>query len=283
MKTMVFLADIFAEDYVGGAELTTEAIINGSDERTSISKIRCAELNKDTINNFKDKHWIIFNFSQLSSDLKLHLIKNVDYSIVEYDYKFCDFRSIELHKIKTSKPCDCIKKVENKINLAFYGYAKKIWFMSNKQKSIFLENVRTIKEENTQTLNSAFSDGDIRFINSIKDNEKDENFLIVKSDSWVKGYENCVKYAQDNKLKYEVVSSLPYHELLIKLSTSKGLIFLPDGADTCPRLVMEAQVLGCDLIINERVQHKDEPWFSDKESCLEHMRSRVPTFWSYYE
>jgi|TARA_R110002020_G_scaffold411811_1_gene621422 hypothetical protein len=283
MKMMIFLADAFVEDYVGGAELTSHAIMQGIPEGFQIAKIRCSELNKDVINRYQSAHWVILNFSSLSQDLKLHLVKNVEYSIVEYDYKFCDFRSIDLCRLKTSKECECVGKKDNKINLAFYGYAKKIWFMSDSQKQIFLEKVKTIKQENTQTLNSVFSVGDLRFIDSLKDNEKGENYIIVKTSSWIKDFQKCINYAQDNKLKYEVVSNLPYHELLIKLSTSRGLIFLPAGADTCPRLVMEAQMLGCETILNDNVQHKEESWASDATSCREHMNTRCSTFWSFYE
>jgi len=176
-----------------------------------------------------------------------------------------------------------IHQKQNKINLAFYGYAKRVWFMSDAQRQIFLENVKTLKEQNCVTLNSVFSEGDLRFIDSIKDNEKNNKYLIVKTNSWIKGYENCVKYAEDNSLDAEVVAGLPYHELLIKLSTSKGLIFLPDGADTCPRLVMEAQMLGCETILNENVQHRYEPWANSAESCREHMNTRCSTFWSFYD
>tara|TARA_R110002049_G_scaffold210128_1_gene380985 strand:- start:220 stop:777 length:558 start_codon:yes stop_codon:yes gene_type:complete len=185
--------------------------------------------------------------------------------------------------MQTSKECECSNHKENKINLAFYGYAKKIWFMSNIQKNIFLEKVHTIKEEKTETLNSVFSSGDLRFIDSIKNNEKDDTYLIVKTQSWVKGFDNCVKYATTNNLKHEIVTNLPYHELLIKLSTSRGLIFLPDGADTCPRLVMEAQMLGCEVITNNNVQHKDEHWANNALSCRKHMNTRTSAFWDYYE
>ena len=71
--------------------------------------------------------------------------------------------------------------------------------------------------------------------------------------------------------------------MLIKLSTSKGLIFMPVASDTCPRLVMEAKMLGCDLILNEHVQHKDEAWFKTQESCYRHMENRIENFWNYYE
>ena len=283
MNLIVFLADAFAEDYVGGAELTSEAIIQGRPKDINVAKVKCSDLTISTIDQYNKAHWIVLNFASLDNSLKLHLIKNVNYSIVEYDYKFCQFRSLDLHKIQTGQECDCADKKENKINLAFYGYAKKIWFMSDAQKSIFLEKVKTIKEQNTETLNSVFSKGDLRFIDSIKDNEKNDKYLIVRTNSWIKGYENCVKYAQDNSLEAEVVAGLPYPELLIKLSTSKGLIFLPDGADTCPRLVMEAQMLGCETILNENVQHRYESWANSAESCREHMYTRCSTFWSFYD
>ena len=283
MKKFVFLADLFAEDYVGGAELTTQALIEESIPGSVVKKFRCSQLSLTDIDNYKDCHWVVCNFSHLAPFLKLHLIKSVEYSMVEYDYKFCVFRSLELHKIKTGKECDCAADDKNKVNLAFYGYAKKIWFMSDKQRAIFLDNVRTIKPENTETLNSVFSRGDLNFITSLKDNPKDETYLIVKSNSWVKGYNNCLSYAKKNNLKHEVVSDMHYHELLIKLSTSKGLIFLPDGADTCPRLVMEAQMLGCDLVLNDLVQHKDEDWAQSQEKCFKHIENRASKFWSYYE
>ena len=62
---------------------------------------------------------------------------------------------------------------------------------------------------------------------SIKDNEKNNKYLILGSSSWIKGTKECITYAEENNLEYEVIQGLPYHELLIKMSTSKGLIFRP--------------------------------------------------------
>lgn len=282
MLEYVFVADMFAEQYSGGAELTSQAIIEHGHNKV-ISKILCNQITQEFINNNINKHWIIGNFSNLSFENKLSLCRDISYSIIEYDYKFCDYRSIERHLIEEEKECDCITKEKNKINLAFYGLAKKVWFMSEVQRNIFLKNVKTLKKQNTEVLNSVFSSGDLRFIDSIKNNKKNNKFLIIKSDLWVKGFEQTIQYAKSNKINYEVVSNLPYHELLIKLSTSMGLLFLPKGADTCPRLVMEAQMLGCKLILNDLVQHKDEEWAKNSESCREHMKTRGKVFWSFYE
>ena len=63
---------------------------------------------------------------------------------------------------------------------------------------------------------------------------------------------------------------------------AEGFVYLPEGGDTCPRMVIEAKLLGCELILNENVQHKDELWFNtedtfETEAYLYAARDR---FWS---
>ena len=140
-----------------------------------------------------------------------------------------------------------------------------------------------MKEENCEVISSAFAEGDLRFMQSIRDNEKDNKYLILGSSSWIKGTEQCISYAKENNLEFEVISDLQYHELLIKMSTSKGLIFKPLDYDTCPRIVIEAKMLGCELIMNEHVQHKDEEWFATADTCYQYLKDRPTAFWSYYE
>ena len=285
MKKIAFISDFFISDGVGGAELTTDAIMRyGINRGFDVAPIHCAKLDKKTLDHNKDTHhFIVCNFFQLHDDIKLYMAKNCSYSIVEYDYKICKHRSFELHQLIEGEPCDCEKQMHGKINSAFYGYAERVWFMSEKQKNMILEKVTALKDENCAVLNSVFSGGDLRFMLSIKDNEKDNKYLILDSVSPVKPSTLAVAYAEENNLEYELISNLQYHELLIKMSTSKGLIFLPQASDTCPRIVMEAKMLGCQLVLNEHVQHKDEPWFETMMSCYEHMDSRGDAFWSYYE
>ena len=282
MNDFVFVADMFAEQYSGGAELTTRAIMQGNKNAQTVRKVNCQSLTIPILEKHKDLHFIVCNFASLDEKVKIYMCKNINYSIVEYDYKFCQYRSMNKHKAITGNECDCVEQMSGKINSAFYGYAKKVWFMSVGQRDIFLSKVKTLKEENCEVLSSVFSDGDIRFMKSIKDNEKNDTYLILNSNSWIKGTNECVQHAKTNNLNYELVQNLPYHELLIKMSTSKGLIFLPLGYDTCPRFVIEARLLGCDLILNDYVQHKDEEWFLTQDSCYEYLKDRTSAFWSFY-
>ena len=283
MKKFIFVADAFVEQYRGGAELTTDAILSSAPKENQIATNNCSQLSRQLIENNKETHYVVCNFASLDHKVKVYMCKNADYSIIEYDYKFCQYRSMEKHLAATGHECDCIEQTLGKINSAFYGYASKVWFMSEGQKNIFLSKIDVLREENCEVLSSVFSGGDLRFMQSIKDNEKDNKYLILGSQSWIKGTQACIDYAKDNNLEFEVIQNIPYHELLIKMSTSMGLIFLPLGFDTCPRFVIEAKLLGCDVILNEHVQHKDEEWFQEQESSYNYLRERPATFWRHYD
>ena len=73
---------------------------------------------------------------------------------------------------------------------------------------------------------------------------------------------------------YKVAETEDYYAFLEKLSNSRGLIFHPAGFDTCPRVTIEAKLLGCELDLGDMVQHKDEEWFQDESSIYEHIRER---------
>ena len=70
--------------------------------------------------------------------------------------------------------------------------------------------------------------------------------------------------------------------MLEELNQAEGLVYLPLGGDTCPRIVIEAKLLGCKLHLNENIQHKNEEWFTsddlfDTEAYLYAARQK---FWN---
>ena len=76
--------------------------------------------------------------------------------------------------------------------------------------------------------------------------------------------------------------NVPYEEVLEKMAQAQGFVYLPQGGDTCPRMVIEAKLLGCQLHINDDVQHAKEIWFDtddpfDTEAYLFAARER---FWT---
>ncbi len=268
-KQMIVVSDAFVQQYRGGAEMTLESLLEYIQDDYELYKINSSHLTKEVLYEIKLKFpnacWLLGNFTQISADVLEDFYKNIKkYYIMECDYKYCVFRSEQLHKQQTGKNCDCHLNTRlNNIISKFYSSAKIIFWMSEKQKNISNSKL-TIENVHQITLGSLFSRSNINYFKDLKNNlgiKRNNKYVVLKSPSWIKGYERAVKYCQNNNLDYEEVWGLDYNELLNKLKSSKGLVYLPEGFDTCPRLTIEAKILGCELILNKNVQQKDESWF----------------------
>jgi hypothetical protein len=273
----IFVADLFLEHYVGGAELTFGAIVNSTP--VPAQKTLSRDLSISTMEQHQDKFWIFGNYSGLSESCMMYAIKNLNYSIVEFDYKYCKYRTEHLHK-KMEGDCDCHTTTKGKLTALFVARAKVNYWMSQGQLDAWSNPFPPLKRGNNFVLSSIFSHESLDYILSLDTTKKEDKWIILGSSSWIKGKEDGVDYAIKNSLDYEVVWGLEYRELLQKLASSKGLIQLPRGYDTCPRMVIEAKLLGCELVINDLVQHKDEEWFnSSREDMISYLRDRASFFW----
>ena len=271
---------MFTEQYKGGAELTTEAIIE--EGLFPCNKILSQTLTVQTMEEYKDSFWIFGNFSSLSEDCLLYAAKNLSYSVLEYDYKYCHFRSPGKHKLATGN-CDCHQTKKGKTVSIFLYNARITWWMSSNQKKKYQETFPFLHNNNNIVLSSVFSKGTLSFIQSLDTTKKENKWLILNSPSWIKGVDEAVEHAEKNNLNYELVWGIDHKDLLRKLAKSKGIIFFPRAGDTCPRMTIEAKLLDCELVLNDNVQHKDEEWFSDKESVLNYVKKRARAFWKEIE
>ena len=155
--------------------------------------------------------------------------------------------------------------------------------MSEIQKSMHTEKFPFLEKSNSTVLSSIFGDAAIDKMRNMDTSSKNSKWIILNSPSPVKNREGCIKLAKKHNLDYDLVWGLDYEDLLKKLAESKGLIFLPSGEDTCPRIVIEAKMLDCEVVMNNKVQHKDEEWFQDKETMIKYLRERPTVFWKEIE
>ena len=279
---IIFVADMFVDEYAGGAELTTEALISNAED-LKIQKLNSNKVTMQLLEKGAEKHWIFGNFSSLQPSLIPSIIANISYSVLEYDYKFCHYRSVEKHAFETGNDCDCPDQIHGKMISAFYHGAKSLWWMSEEQRSRYVSRFPFLENNNSAVLSSVFSEEFFRLITVLKETVKDEErkgWIVLGSNSWIKGAEDAVQYCNDNNLEYEVVWGLPHDQLLAKLAVSKGFVYLPRGGDTCPRMVIEAKALGCELVLNDHVQHKDEEWFTSTElDMMSYLYAARDRFW----
>jgi glycosyltransferase involved in cell wall biosynthesis len=259
---VVFVADLFASDYVGGAELTTQALIDSSP--CKVTCLRSREVTIELLEQGHQKYWIFGNFSELNVELIPTIVANMNYSVLEYDYKYCKWRSPQKHESIEGESCTDENEMSGKMISAFFYGAKSLWWMSELQMDHYHRLFPFLEERENIVLSSVFDDTFFLtaklLIEKYKNTER-TGWIVLGSTSWVKGYDDAIKWCEQNNKEYEAVWDIPYDELLEKLAQAEGFVYLPAGWDTCPRMVIEAKLLGCKLILNDNVQHKDEIWF----------------------
>jgi glycosyltransferase involved in cell wall biosynthesis len=273
---VVFVSDFYPEDVTGGAELTFQALIDECPYQ--YDRIRSNQITQDfAIRNIRS-HWVFGNFSAVHSNFLAFAAGNLRYSIVEFDYKFCKYRSLDKHASTEGSPCNCANEDIGNFMQEFYRNSSSIFWMSEAQKDLTLSKLPAIRQTNNFVLSSVFNRTTLDKLYKLSSARKEDYTCILESSSWVKGTDNAVKFCEENGIQ-PVKINHAYSETLDILSRAKSLVYLPSGSDTCPRLTIEAKILGCDLVLNDNVQHKDEAWFSNRDSIVEHLESRTSFFW----
>ena len=248
-----------------------------------IAKVRSKDVTMELLQEHSSKFWIFGNFCQMNLQLIPSIVGNLRYSIVEYDYKFCQARSPEKHMMATGMPCDCANQLNGKMISAFFYGAMGIWWMSEKQKERYLTAFPFLLERSTAVLSSVFDPITLGLLRSLREeNHPRSGWIVLGSESWIKGADDAKRWCEDNGKSYEVVWNLPYPEVLKKLARAEGFVYLPRGGDTCPRMVIEAKLLGCKMQLNDNVQHKDEEWFAtdDLEAIEGYLFTSRQQFWN---
>lgn len=282
---VVFVADLFEADYKGGAELTTEALVSSA-PGLRVFKLHSTSLTADLVAKHKDLTWVLCNWSMAPRDgLSALVTEGCKFVCVEYDYKYCSARSSHLHNLQLGygKECECHKS--KNFAVALYKRAAHVFFMSEAQKKEYESKFPAMTEwTHTSVLSSVWKEADLDHICSLRKeaSERKKEWAVLSGGSWIKNQEATEKWCKENAIPYETVGNRPYWDFLQKLSEYKGLIFHPAGFDTCPRLVVEAKLLGLELNLNDNVQHKEENWFKDASvsATVEYLRSRPSVFWS---
>jgi len=270
---VIFVSDLFVDQYSnGGAEKTSEALIDSS--QFEVYKLQSKDLTMEILEKYYQKYWIFGNFSGLDLKLIPTIIKNLKYSCISYDYSVCSYRSYDLHKENEGSECGCEYTTRGKLISSFLYGAKHLFWMSEKQKALYNQKFPFLSEIPDTVLSSVF-DNDwfvkIKFLREKYKDEEKSGAIYLSSPSWIKGASESKDWIEKNlpEESSEGLWGLSYDKMLEKMAQSKYFVSLPPGGDTCPRCVCEAKLLGCKLVLNENVQHKNEEWFSTEETKKE--------------
>jgi len=290
---VVFVNDFYTNEVQGGAELTTDVIMNASPHK--IFKIHSLSLTHDFVEKNKDYYYVFGNFTMCPVDGIGAIVRNnVKYSVIEYDYKYCGFRSEVLHKKQTGHECDCHLRPSGMLVEKFYECAQRVFWMSEEQKEHFMTKIPSLLfsggPEKHVVLSSCFDEETINYLLELRKERETKPKKPIKiwgiqaSNNWIKGTENTIKYANSKKYAVKVLQPMQYKDFLKELAKVDGFIFHPEDKDTCPRIVIESAILGLELDLNENVQIKNDSWLNGScDELVSYLRTRPELFWSNIE
>ena len=89
---VIFVQDFFAKELIGGAELTSDAIIKACPKK--LFELHAHSITESLIKKHKDKIWVFGNQTMTPTYLLQKFIDlNIRYYFFEYDFKPCVMRS----------------------------------------------------------------------------------------------------------------------------------------------------------------------------------------------
>jgi len=277
-KKFIVCADLME----GGADYSLRGYcgcLDSEDGKSTVTYLDTRSLTPGDLVAHQEDEWIIGNFATLLGTEALDMFRDlkIKYSIFHFDYLFCPHRNIEYHTHLTGAPPVYGAQMAHVDK--FYAGARASFFMSEVQMENYLGFLHLIEREKCHVLGSLLSQQDLELIEEYKDLPKSNLYGVYAQDTWQKGKESSIAWCEKNNKAYEIIPKAPREEFLRKLATYKGLVFMPNGGDTAPRLVIEARLLGLDLFINSNVQHCKEEWFcGDRSGVIEHLRGLPEKF-----
>jgi len=265
---IAFIADFFESHIPGGAERNDAVLLAHLKSKYDIKELLCREC---TIKDISDCNFIIVgNFVQLPEDVKQYIMHKKKYVIYEHDHKYVKTRD-------PSKFKDFMIPKSQLVNEGFYRSAYKIVCLGIKQVEI-INNCFGFEEGKCVSIGtSLWSESSLDIIKDLSYSEKIEKVAIVDYQNPIKNTKKAIAFCESKGIEYDLISSDDPKSFLKILSHYKSLIFFPGVLESLCRLVVEAKMLGCEIITTPKTLGASyEDWFELKgPELVEVIRSNV--------
>tara|TARA_R110002126_G_scaffold106301_1_gene241187 strand:+ start:124 stop:1716 length:1593 start_codon:yes stop_codon:yes gene_type:complete len=237
---VLFLADFFSDQNSGGGESNDKNLIQYlASEGIPVTKQNTQDAKTSEIKLY-DKI-IVGNFVFLSEEYKDALTSAGNYIIYEHDHKYVATRDPSKFPKFKIPPSQIVNK-------RFYESAEHVVVLSKICEKILKQSIPICNVYNIGC--SLWSHARLNFIESLIDPERKpkDKFMIIDSPNPVKGTAAAIKYCNHQNISYDLIKPCGAEEILEKISSYKGLVFLPQVLETFSRIAMETKMLGGKLI-----------------------------------
>tara|TARA_R110000824_G_scaffold69939_2_gene179971 strand:- start:1287 stop:2123 length:837 start_codon:yes stop_codon:yes gene_type:complete len=263
---IVFIADFFTDQVLGGGELNNEELIGLLvQDGHRVKKVNSAIATRGFIEDNMDNYFIIGNFINLSKECIASLYDK-QYVIYEHDHKYINNRNPSVFK-------DFLAPKEALVNVEFYKKANAVLCQTQFHLDIVKKNLNL---NNLISLGgNLWSEDSLDFMAAYAEAPKAETCAVMDSPIEHKNTREAVMYCRHKKLPYKLIKSENYKEFLKLMSEHKTFVFFPKTPETLSRVVVEARMMGMGVIVNKMIGATREPWYNLKgQELISLMRNK---------
>ena len=263
---MVYIADSFLEDFIGGGELNDDEILCILGSRGyNLKKMRSRDVTLDFIKKNHDCFYIISNFIGVNPSVISQLETSCRYIIYEHDHKYVKNRNPGFYD-NYIVPCSEL------INRSFYENAAKVLCQSSLHQEIIEKNLNLTNLKNVS--GNLWSLSSLDLLSRLSQMEKTNRISIIDSNIPHKNTAEAEFYCKKRNFNYDKIKSKNYEEFLALLSKNNKFLFLPKTPETLSRVVVEAKMLNVQVITTKNVGAVHEPWYGlNGDLLIEEMRN----------
>lgn len=287
---VIFVQDFFVSELLGGAELTSDAIIRACPR--PLFQVHSRSITESMVKKNHGKIWVFGNQTQIPPHLlQLFMDLGVRYYFFEYDFKPCVMRSTKKHELQTGGVCNCNTSPHGVWMAQWMAKARVLFWCSEGQRDKFYSLYPGLRGTTTDAVQgSTFYPETILNLGKVRerrlkgDIQVQDRWVVLDSKSWIKGTEDSVAYCTQNGLTPFLLGGVSNDQFIEELARSRGMVFLPRDIDVGSRTTVEAKLLGLDVVINDHVLPKFEPWFNSPTEEIEAYFLDGPSrFWRVVE
>lgn len=278
---VLFIADQFtdvsrtqSDTYPGGAELTDRVAIEACPH--TIEYVRCQDVVISNLGDY-DLH-VLGNTQHATSDLFNALSELGRHILFEHDVRICRWRGnfaalVEpTHRIL--QKCMCPHPQLRRL----YDTSLGAIFLTHRQLAVFEANP-FFRVRMSRVLGCSLFGPDL-FARIENPSSARSGTLYFDSRSKIKGGENARRYAEEKGWAPEAIRNLTPPEVLDRFQGAERFVYLPLGLEPAGRMVAEARVLGCEVIVNDHVGVSGESWWHlPHEQAAEVLADAPLRFW----
>jgi hypothetical protein len=286
MSRVLFLADQFSdaartrrERHPGGAELTDAAAIAACP--WSVTTRRFRELSPGEAKGYDVL--VVANSQSASAEQLAEIAGTGRHIAFEHDLRVCRWRgnfpvSIDPAHRRFQR-CACPHPALR----GFFASAAGVVFLTAFQERIYRKNPFFTCGPSRMLGSSLFELASLERA-SRGSTERRDGTCVFASPHRIKGFRAARRYCRDHGIEPSLIRGLAPDDVLALFARSERFVYLPIGPEWAGRMVVEARLLGCEVVLNDNVGVSGEPfWGGSRAQALEFVADGPARFWRLVE